>query len=840
MSEASVEIALPLVASLTRFGERVAVVTADGRVTYAGLAAGVAARAAALGDGRRLVMIEGGNDLETLTTYLAALHGGHVAWLAPPGEGADALRARFRPDVVARCDAGGTRLEERSAAAHALHPALALLLGTSGSTGAPRLVRLSHAAVQANAEAIATYLGLGPAERAVTALPLHYCYGLSVVNSHLLRGAGLLLTERSVADPAFWSFAREGGVTSLAGVPHTFELLDRAGFADMPLPSLRYVTQAGGRLAPETVRRYASLGARRGWRFVVMYGQTEATARMAYLPPELAEGRPGAIGRPIPGGDFEVRPVPESDAPGVGELVYRGPNVMLGYAREPADLALGRAVHELRTGDLGRRAHDGLYEIVGRRARFVKPYGLRIDLDEVERICARRGTPALCGGDDRRLTVAVEGGAAPGLGDTLAARLGLPPAAVRVVCVGEVPRLPTGKPDYAAIAATPEPVPHGGRDGADVAAVFRAVLDRERVRDDDTFSGLGGDSLSYVEMSLALEELLGRLPDDWPSRTVGELEALGRRTGAAARVEMNVALRAAAIALVVASHMTAFWPAGGAHLLLGLAGHSFARLPLAAAEGTRHLTRRAGSIARIAIPASAWIGLWFALTGIHGLAAVLLVNNYAGAQDLSGGGWRYWFIEALVQILVVLALLFAIPAVRRAERAHGLGFALGALGLALVFRFELVTIGAGDNAVFRPHAVAWIFALGWAAQRSTTPAARLLVSALVLLSVPGFFGDPVREAVVGGGLLLLLWVPVVVVPRWAGRVTGAVAAASLAIYLTHWQVFPPLREALPITLAIPATIAVGVLAGLALQRATAWAGRLPAARPIAALRPRTV
>jgi acyl-CoA synthetase (AMP-forming)/AMP-acid ligase II len=341
---------LPLVSALAGFGDRLAVVAPEGRLSYADLAARVAEAATRLGGGRRLVMIEGGNDVETLSAYLGALHGGHVAWLAPPGEHADALRERFRPDVVARCGPDATRLTELSEAAHDLHPDLALLLGTSGSTGAPRLVRLSHASVQANAEAIASYLGLAPDERALTTLPMHYCYGLSVVNSHLLRGAGLVLTGGSVADAAFWSLAGREGATSFAGVPHTFELLDRIGFAGMDLPALRYVTQAGGRMPPETVRRYARLGERRGWRLVVMYGQTEATARMAYLPPELAAARPQAIGRPIPGGAFEVRPVPEAGEPGVGELVYRGPNVMLGYAREPADLATGRTVHELPAG----------------------------------------------------------------------------------------------------------------------------------------------------------------------------------------------------------------------------------------------------------------------------------------------------------------------------------------------------------------------------------------------------------------------------------------------------------------------------------------------------------
>ena len=115
-----------------------------------------------------------------------------------------------------------------------------------------------------------------------------------------------------------------------------------------------------------------------------MYGATEATARMAYLPPELASSHPAAIGRPIPGGSFTIEPLDGWDDDDVGELVYRGPNVMMGYAHRPADLALGKTVDTLHTGDIARRGPDGLYEVIGRSSRFVKMYGLRIDLQRVE------------------------------------------------------------------------------------------------------------------------------------------------------------------------------------------------------------------------------------------------------------------------------------------------------------------------------------------------------------------------------------------------------------------------------------------------------------------------
>ena len=342
------------------FGARPALLTDAGAVDYAELADRVEQRAAALGPQRRLVLLEASNDVETVVTYLAALSGRHPVLPADAGqpENLAALRAAWQPDLVAR---GAELTDVRREPRHQLHPDLALLLSTSGSTGSPKLVRLGAAGLQANAEAIADYLAIRPTDVAATTLPLHYCYGLSVLNSHLVRGAAVWLTDLSVVDPCFWAGVERNEVTTFPGVPHTFDLLDRVGFAERELPSLRYLTQAGGRMAPETVRRYAELGQRRGFDLVVMYGQTEATARMAWLPPDQALRRPGSVGLPVPGGAFHLEPVPGAD-PGVGELVYSGPNVMLGYAHTGADLGRGRTVDEwkLRVEGLDNHWLDGL------------------------------------------------------------------------------------------------------------------------------------------------------------------------------------------------------------------------------------------------------------------------------------------------------------------------------------------------------------------------------------------------------------------------------------------------------------------------------------------------
>ncbi len=371
----------------------VALVTDEGELTYSDIGERVEARRGELGSTRRLVMIEASTTVEPLITYLASLEAGHPVLLVEPNDQAnnqpsrariESLVNRFDPDVIAAAEGESWALNEvRVGTRHELHPELAMLASTSGSTGSPKVVRLSRGNLLSNASAISQYLDLNVNDRAMMTLPLHYCYGLSVLNSHLVAGASVRLSSRSVLDAEMWNEFDEAQATSFAGVPYTFELLERTDFAARDLPSLRYITQAGGRLDPERARRFIQLGQRRGFDFITMYGQTEATARMAYVPSGLAETAIGTIGIPIPGGQFRIDASDNSD---VGELVYTGPNVMMGYGEQPADLALGITTHELFTGDLARQRDDGLYEIVGRSSRLTKVFGLRIDLDHVEQL----------------------------------------------------------------------------------------------------------------------------------------------------------------------------------------------------------------------------------------------------------------------------------------------------------------------------------------------------------------------------------------------------------------------------------------------------------------------
>lgn len=802
---------------LGRFGDEPALITADEALTYRDLDERVEHRASELGTTRCLVLIAGSNDVDVIVTYLAALRAGHPVLMAPSEYSGhlDGLIDAYRPDVVVRAVDGRSVVEKAGRRPeHDLHPDLALLLSTSGSTGSPKLVRLSHRNVQSNAESIAEYLGIRATDRAVTTLPMHYCYGLSVVHSHLLRGAALILTDSSVTDPAFWNLLRAQRGTTFAGVPYTFDLLDRMGFDQLDLPELRYITQAGGKMPPDRVRRYAELGRRRGWDLFVMYGQTEATARMAYLPSDLAATHPHTIGRPIPGGSFRLETVDDSPS-GTGELVYSGPNVMLGYAESPDDLRLGDILAgELRTGDLARLTDDGFYEVVGRRSRFAKVFGLRIDLQHVESTLAQHGLTACCTGGIDELVIVVDGGDIDAVRRTAAQSSGLPAAAVRVCLVDRLPRTPTGKPDLRAvaeIAARHELDPSDAVPAtADVKALFTEILHCSQVEDDSTFVSLGGDSLSYVRVSIRLEAMLGHLPENWHTTPVREFDRSQRSRRGWHRMETNVLLRALAIVLIVGSHIHLFAVLGGAHVLLGIAGYNFARFHLGAVDRIERTRRVLRSVARIAVPSMVWIGCVIALTGDYRITSAFLLNGILGPDGWSAE-WRYWFVEAIVYIVLAAAAALTIPLLDRLERGHSFWFPMGLVGLGLVTRYGLIDIDDSPNRILTASVVFWLFALGWAAAQAKTIPQRLWVTAAIVGTVPGFFfGDTQREVIVAVGLCMLVWLSSIPFPAMLSRVAGVLASASLYIYLTHFQVYLPLRDDHP-WLAFALSIIVGIL-----------------------------
>ena len=838
---------------------------------YRRLADLVVSRAAELpsvDSGRRLLAVEATNTVEFVVDYLAAIEAGHVVLLLPDSDtAATALTEAWAPDLVLGDGREITGRQRRVPPRHTLHPELQLLLSTSGSTGSPKLVRLSRTAVLANARAIVEYLGIVPGDRAITTLPPYYCYGLSVIHSHLLAGASVVLNDVSVSRPEFWDRAGSLGVTTFAGVPHTYEMIARLGHRVFDrIPTLRYLTQAGGRLGPEGVRELADALAERDAELVVMYGQTEATARMGYLPPHLVRRHPGAVGVAIPGGTFRIDPRPGAGPDDPGELVYSGPNVMMGYARTPADLDRGAELTELRTGDLARWTEYGLVEIVGRLGREVKIFGRRIDLGQVETGLAGHGVTAWCVGETDRLTVVLAAGdgagdPGPGARDVttaaqegavtgdpaitgLVAELtGLSPAGISVLRLDEPPRTPAGKIDHAALRVLVD----GRRDAAGAveqddadrpapptpSALVAASLGLDRVPGDSSFVDLGGDSLTYVVLSTRLEEMVGGLPRDWHLLPMADLDAMataeGEATGPGAGgrpavpasrrwvgMDVGIVLRALFIVVIVASHTHAVTIIGGAHVLVALAGHSMARFRLHDPDPWRRARGVLRTAGRIIGPAVVWLALVTPLTSRYHWYNVLLGVNVFGPRswwaDRWWNPWQMWFVEAVVYALVLTAAMMAVPAVTRLDRRHPLLLPASLVAVGALVRFRVIDLGGGPQVWYSAPAVLWLFALGWAVARSRRLWHRLACTAVVAVAVPGWFGDPPREAVIAAGLCALIWLRTIRLPRPVTVVLTPLAAASLFIYLTHFLVYPPIRDAgLPWT-ATAVSLAVGLAA----------------------------
>lgn len=253
-----------------------------------------------------------------------------------------------------------------------------LLLSTSGTTGSPKLVKLSEENIISNAISIGAYLPIEVDDVVPLNLPLNYSYGLSILTSNSLIGNTIVCGLPDVLSKEFWRCFSNYGFSTLAGVPFVYEMLDRIGFLKKEYPSLKYLTQAGGRLRDSLMQKFASYAENSDIEFFVMYGQTEATARMSYMPPNHLLKNIGSIGKPIPGGNFTIDDKNN-------ELIYSGPNVYGGYANTKMDLTNFERKETLRTGDLAEINENGFYLIKGRSKRFVKLFGNRINLDEVQR-----------------------------------------------------------------------------------------------------------------------------------------------------------------------------------------------------------------------------------------------------------------------------------------------------------------------------------------------------------------------------------------------------------------------------------------------------------------------
>ena len=804
-----------------------------------------------------LVVLEFETTCEAIAAYLGALDSGLALVVSEPGHAGSEtpLRQTYAPEILIGRGSGGGALEPRRLASPgravgaptlAPHPDLRLLLSTSGSTGDPKLVRLSGENIDSNARSIAQYLSITHSDRAMLTLPLFYSYGISVLNSYLSAGASLVLNDRSVVDPGFWPVFRDADATSLALVPHQFDLLEGSGFlekGDELAPGLRYITQAGGRLDPDTARRFAVAGRSQGWNLVMMYGQTEAAPRISWVPPEALPEAADTIGRAIPGGhlwlaDENGNEITVPLTP--GELVYEGPNVMMGYARDRADLARNPETPELRTGDIAELTETGLFRVVGRLKRFVKLYGLRLSLDQIEALLGRAGLKAeAVAVQDQLVLLHLDPDRGEEVRRIVAEEYDLPPSILHVAPLKKLPLLSSGKTDRPALQRLAEKVLEAASSAvapgaeADLAEVLARATRSRHVAPGDSFNSLGGDSLSYLQVQMILEDRLGRAPDGWETMTLAQLKALEpvavRRPGWG-QINIDVLLRLAAISLVVAQHVSDYPLYGGTWILVLLIGYSAARFQVEALREGR-VWNLARNMLYPIIPLYFLILLAYqSFRDQVPMEHFALLGNYYVWEDSSSFLTTYWFVSLYAHIVALLLLAAWVPVFRRALVRHQVTTPLILAAGINLFLTALLLSGQyleGREGLWPiPHVASHglleclpLVLLGWAlfARQKAWQLPIILGLTLwfcVLLNAMGVAAYSATLLLASTALLATGLR--VAVPRAVARGLQQAAALTLFVYLLHNAVVWPIRYSGVIDIPQPVGIAVVLLGSFAL------------------------
>jgi len=408
-------------------------------------------------ENRNLIFIYCANDLSSLRAFFSSWKSNAVIALLARELHAEfkiSLENTYKPDIVfdtSRDQINGYRklefyFQNEENFDREIHAKLKLLLNTSGTTGSPKFVKLSEENLYQNAQSILNYLPINHTDVAPMNLPFHYSFGLSVLTTNAIGGGKIIFNLDDILKREFWQSAEKYAFSSYSGVPYVYDIFKRTGFFKKEHKGLRYLIQAGGKLQENLVREFAEYAQQNNVLFYVMYGQTEATARMSYLPPDKILEKSGSVGIAIQNGEFMVDPM-------TAELAYSGPNVFGGYSENPGDLKTFNSPNWLFTGDLARMDADGFVYITGRSKRMIKITGNRMNLDEVESLLSAafgNAVFAATGEADKKLVVAHNhlGIANTDISEYLRNHLGVHPAFVKSIYLEQFPLTANGKPDY--------------------------------------------------------------------------------------------------------------------------------------------------------------------------------------------------------------------------------------------------------------------------------------------------------------------------------------------------------------------------------------------------------
>jgi long-chain acyl-CoA synthetase len=435
------------------------------RISYLGLVDAIDAGIGRLrGPSKLLICLAINNDLGGILCYLSALSSGHALVLSGPNSLSSHFIDTYRPDIVLWSGPDwpltlppGTYASERTLFGYhmassqippieGIHEDLALLLSTSGSTGNPRLVRLSYANLAANAWQIASSLSLNGDDRAMLSLPLYYVYGLSVLHTLLAVSGTVVVNTPPVVSPSFWGRAVAENATMIPVVPSQLNLLRGANLDAVPIPPSLSLTISGSAMDASCREWLISQIVPRNVKVHSMYGMTEAAGRIAVLPACDFLAHPTSVGRAVPGGRLDILPT--------HEIVYSGPNVMMGYADARESLSMADSGGDLlRTGDLGTIDADGNLYITSRLNRFCKILGIKISLDDLEKDLGTLGEVAVVSDDISIYVFHTTSDVRPLIARTkcLAARLHIPRCAFELIRTDIIPRATSGKIRYAGL-----------------------------------------------------------------------------------------------------------------------------------------------------------------------------------------------------------------------------------------------------------------------------------------------------------------------------------------------------------------------------------------------------
>lgn len=792
---------------LAKWGEKAALNNGNEIITFAQLDRFCDQFASRLPTTKALILIESDNSIDCIIALYGSLKKGHAVLLCELGNTLlkNTLCDRYSPELVyAKTSAGWDLIENQHHAPYPLHQDLALLLNTSGSTGEPKCARIAQQSLEANTNSISTYLNISASDRSLLLLPIFYCYGLSILNTHLSRGACTHIQGPSVESCNFITYLKEQKITSFSGVPYTYELLERTGFRQQALPDMQYLAQAGGKLRRELVVLYDQWARGNGGHFYVMYGQAEAASRIAYMPPELLAENPDCIGNAIPGGELLIidgndRTITESGIE--GELAYQGPNVMMGYADSREDLGKAREITLLKTGDLALRTENNLFKITGRMKRICKIYGKRYNLDALEQALQEIDSATVCVSNDEVLFIGTKSRQPALLIAQIVNRFGIAAANIVTRHYAEIPVLNSGKRDYLTIAAdftttlAETKVPDKKPLKKQLIKIFQQVFPELTVNEEESFATLGGDSLSYVEISINIERALGNLPEHWESMTIGQLSKLAttRPKSSIQTIETGIALRAISISAIVLQHNDLSLGGGGVLLML-IAGRNFARFHLDNFIAGHMRPTFLSILKNILLPY--WLILIYfnlqydpeSIAPAVGMSKFLLIGNYYYQQDWLP--FPTWFIQVLTQVLVCIAVPLSVPPFRKWAgnniRLYLFALFLAAILYRLVDGLFLIEMYPNRFADQRTAWEVWVFVMGMIVYHLHSAKEKTLASlALVVLTL--FFWTDFWSRMIGLSLggLLLIWKSHITVPLTIVPAVKVIGSASLFIYMAH-------------------------------------------------------